>query len=635
MNPILKKQLEFLESWPGFNHQNIPYIRYLGSVESRKIIFWCFQNPEEFSALAEVLGEEYLLCGLRSGHMLMDYTEENIDLLTRLYADQILHFLEYFKHEEFMLAGNCQGAGLMLATLARIEKEGVHPNELILLESTLPRSVTAPVRLIYGRDSLFNPFKKFFDPGRGLKKFYQDFSLQIIPCQHGQFFQAENIHHLIKGMFSDDYCVRDYCHRKRYDVLPDDAYRVEIKLNQDRLDLKPKEYFVLEVTILNVSPIDWGSDDLYLANHWLRPGQSIWHQWLDWKTPIKSLKTGETITIAVGLHAPTSPGEFLLEFDMLDDGLTWFKDRGSKSTQVTVSVEEEENHLSKLRIDSSATDLDVFIENFFKIGATDNILKLLKWHTEFTPISIQYIVITLGLLDRMTELLFLCRKLLASDERDQLAYRYALTACYKLGDLNGLEELCESALRHFSGDSYFVKFFLIVEIHRNRLLRLESVMAYEMELQDLNSVLNELYNKLENKSAEIGERLKISATLVETEPSISAYLKHSSDLMEMQAYSEAETVLNNAVSMYRDDHKLRYRLAELLSLSRGEDVAIEHYLKTLELFRFHKKSYKKVIAFYEKRQKDLAVEYCKKGAELFLGDAWFDKKLTHLVKAPE
>ena len=156
-----------------------------------------------------------------------------------------------------------------------------------------------------------------------------------------------------------------------------------------------------------------------------------------------------------------------------------------------------------------------------------------------------------------------------------------------------------------------------------------------MQSQDLNSVLNALYARLQNETLDFHERLKISEKLVETEPSVAAYLKYSSDLIEAKAFLKAETVLKKAVVRYPDDHKLRYRLAEIISLSHGEEVAIEHYIKTIEMFHFHKKSYAKIVTFYEKRERDLAIDYCRKGTELFPGDAWFDQKIESLTKTIE
>jgi hypothetical protein len=50
------------------------------------------------------------------------------------------------------------------------------------------------------------------------------------------------------------------------------------------------------------------------------------------------LKPGEEIALSITVTAPAEPGDYLLELDMVQEHVAWFKDKGSPTCRVPVHV---------------------------------------------------------------------------------------------------------------------------------------------------------------------------------------------------------------------------------------------------------------------------------------------------------
>ena len=52
----------------------------------------------------------------------------------------------------------------------------------------------------------------------------------------------------------------------------------------------------------------------------------------------KDLKPGEETETTLQITAPKQPGEYILSLDMVQEGVTWFGDKGSPTTKAKVTV---------------------------------------------------------------------------------------------------------------------------------------------------------------------------------------------------------------------------------------------------------------------------------------------------------
>ena len=86
---------------------------------------------------------------------------------------------------------------------------------------------------------------------------------------------------------------------------------------------------------------EWSSDALQvgLGNHWLDARmREVIHD--DGRAPLSAdERPGEERKVELIVNAPRSAGDYVLEIDMLQEGVSWFALKGSKTARVPVRVE--------------------------------------------------------------------------------------------------------------------------------------------------------------------------------------------------------------------------------------------------------------------------------------------------------
>jgi SAM-dependent methyltransferase len=127
--------------------------------------------------------------------------------------------------------------------------------------------------------------------------------------------------------------------------LPDAGFRVSLALETAPPALEAGSPFGLNVQVTNASPIAWpesadgnGRDLVVLGNHWLADdGRMLIMD--DGRTPLmQGLKPSESATVQLWITAPTAPGTYILELDMVKEGVAWFRQKGSKTCRAKVQV---------------------------------------------------------------------------------------------------------------------------------------------------------------------------------------------------------------------------------------------------------------------------------------------------------
>jgi SAM-dependent methyltransferase len=129
-------------------------------------------------------------------------------------------------------------------------------------------------------------------------------------------------------------------------ALPDDAFRARLTPAPDRIQGRPGSRILLPVRVRNESPHPWpvagspdGHDAINLGNHWrTRRGRLVALD--DGRCPLPgALPPGEEIELLLGVTLPDRPGTYLLEVDMVQEHVSWFAARGSRTARLRASVE--------------------------------------------------------------------------------------------------------------------------------------------------------------------------------------------------------------------------------------------------------------------------------------------------------
>jgi hypothetical protein len=101
--------------------------------------------------------------------------------------------------------------------------------------------------------------------------------------------------------------------------------------------LDPGCHYTIAVRVRNLSDAVWpagssegDSDGIALGNHWL----GAWGHVAvndDGRTFLThEVQPGQEIELALTVYTPSTPGDYILELDMVQEGVAWFKARGSK-----------------------------------------------------------------------------------------------------------------------------------------------------------------------------------------------------------------------------------------------------------------------------------------------------------------
>jgi 4-amino-4-deoxy-L-arabinose transferase-like glycosyltransferase len=131
-----------------------------------------------------------------------------------------------------------------------------------------------------------------------------------------------------------------------YSPLDAGGFRAELSAVDPPSHLRAGEQANVRVVVKNTGDSTWlarerGASPLQLSagNHWLdAAGDTVSND--DGRAPLlKDLRPGEETELRLVVNAPRRPGDYLLEIDMLQEGVSWFGLKGSRTLRLPVKVE--------------------------------------------------------------------------------------------------------------------------------------------------------------------------------------------------------------------------------------------------------------------------------------------------------
>ncbi|MDT7689402.1 MAG: hypothetical protein QOE46_2161 [Acidobacteriota bacterium] len=130
-------------------------------------------------------------------------------------------------------------------------------------------------------------------------------------------------------------------------ALPDDDYRAEITTGAAPASMHAGERTVLRLRARNLGGATWpahgdahGMYQVNVGDRWLdSSGERVVND-LDGRTALaEDLRPGAEVTLELPVIAPRVPGEYVLEIDMIHEGVTFFHEKGSRTLRMNVRVE--------------------------------------------------------------------------------------------------------------------------------------------------------------------------------------------------------------------------------------------------------------------------------------------------------
>jgi len=126
-------------------------------------------------------------------------------------------------------------------------------------------------------------------------------------------------------------------------AMPDDAFSARLTIETPPTSLVCNAYTSVKVIVGNQSPVRWRHDipagrHICLANHWLGEDGSVKIQDDGRAVLPLTIRPGEKIAMTLTVQAPSAPGTYLLEIDLVQEHVGWFGSRGSPTPRVRVDV---------------------------------------------------------------------------------------------------------------------------------------------------------------------------------------------------------------------------------------------------------------------------------------------------------
>lgn len=194
MQDMAKLLTHLTSGWQGEALNGGGMIRVLNRSGRKPPLIWCFNSAHEFPTMAQGLGSDQPLIGLRSLHMVTPigpnrFSED--EQTADLYMDLLLS--SGLDLTGCAIGGNCQGGGIAAPLATRLLHSGVNVRTLIIMETQLPSPFPEHVGFVYGdRSEMFNPYLRGEDIEPKWNRLCRRWNAEIIPGAHGEYFTAEN-----------------------------------------------------------------------------------------------------------------------------------------------------------------------------------------------------------------------------------------------------------------------------------------------------------------------------------------------------------------------------------------------------------------------------------------------------------
>ncbi|MGH9365264.1 MAG: methyltransferase domain-containing protein [Thermoanaerobaculia bacterium] len=184
---------------------------------------------------------------------------------------------------------------------------------------------------------------RLFEDGR-FDFIYSNIVLQHIPPKYSVRYIRDFVRVLTPGGMAV-FQVPSEVARAPAEPPLDTMFKARIAVLPSSLTAAPGAKVQVVANVTNTSGRSWPARSaaqtkyqLHLRNHWLTALGEM-RQMNDGRADlVEDVQPSEEITLSLTVTAPVEPGEYILELDMVQEHVAWFKDKGSPTCRVPVRV---------------------------------------------------------------------------------------------------------------------------------------------------------------------------------------------------------------------------------------------------------------------------------------------------------
>ena len=132
--------------------------------------------------------------------------------------------------------------------------------------------------------------------------------------------------------------------------LPDSGFKAQVTATDPPPRLRTGQVAIINIKVKNTSDVIWyqrgglttdrTDNKFYIAagNRWLDKDGKLTSETEGHNGIPKDLKPGEETEMTLQITAPKDAGDWTMQLDMVQEGVSWFSERGSPVTNIKVQV---------------------------------------------------------------------------------------------------------------------------------------------------------------------------------------------------------------------------------------------------------------------------------------------------------
>ncbi len=139
-------------------------------------------------------------------------------------------------------------------------------------------------------------------------------------------------------------------------TMPAGSHHADVTITSQVPTLRAGDQHVLEVSVTNTSGHDWPAGCwLAAGNHWQSVRPDGVHILDDARAVMPDgLAAGATLALRLTVTAPSTPGRYQLQVDVVEESIAWFADHGSRPATTEVKVERATSRFSRGKAQAQA-----------------------------------------------------------------------------------------------------------------------------------------------------------------------------------------------------------------------------------------------------------------------------------------
>lgn len=337
---------KYTSTWQGYRDNEDSVMVGLNINGTLQPIYWCLQRYYELTQLAKYLGPDQPVYGMRSGNLVMEKNDENIQNLAKFYAEEIL---QSSTENHFILGGNCQAAVIAFHIAKHLKSMGKTIDLLILHEKFISAPYDDRVALMFGHKSSYHPKFSYEFPMIGWRKYYKGYlSFNSVAGGHGEFFTEPNIQSLSTTIQSEIALAKNNSYEGNVviDQLPavvEHPPQFTIEIFPSNLSCAPGTKITLSAKLINLSNkplLKWNHSGLAIIGRWISKANNStnWHHIDGYHRLTEEIKPHSEELFSITLQAPKTPGAYSFMYDLAEEGISWLT-ASTKTKSIDIAVQ--------------------------------------------------------------------------------------------------------------------------------------------------------------------------------------------------------------------------------------------------------------------------------------------------------